>query len=117
MNAVAVLAELRQAGAVLSCEPGGRVRFTAPHPLPPDLLAEARRHKDAIARLLAVSVDGAELPRALCPACGAGTWWRVSVLSGGPGPWQCQGCEPPPAATWTDATVLPPPRHPLRNPP
>ena len=47
--ALSLMAELRQAGAVLTCSADRRVRFTAPVPLPPDLLARARAHRDAIA--------------------------------------------------------------------
>lgn len=47
-----LIAELRQAGAVLSCSADRRVRFAASVALPPDLLARARAHRDAIADAL-----------------------------------------------------------------
>jgi hypothetical protein len=47
--ATAIIARLREAGATLECRDGGRVRFFAPAPLPAALLAEARKHREAIA--------------------------------------------------------------------
>ena len=49
-----LIAELRQAGAVLTCSADRRVRFTAPVPLPPDLLSQARAHRGAIADALRI---------------------------------------------------------------
>lgn len=51
--------------------------------------------------------DLAHLPAAPCSACGQGAWWRVSVLSGGPGPWTCVRCDPAPPEVWQDATAYP----------
>jgi hypothetical protein len=42
-----------------------------------------------------------------CPYCGSGLWWRLSVLSGGPGPWTCQRCLPPAPDKWLDACAIP----------
>jgi hypothetical protein len=50
--ALSIIARLRDAGATLECNDGGRVRFSAPAPLPAALLAEARHHRDAIANVL-----------------------------------------------------------------
>jgi hypothetical protein len=44
-----LIAQLRQAGATLTCGDDGKVRFCAPVPLPVTLLAEARKHREAIA--------------------------------------------------------------------
>jgi hypothetical protein len=54
MTAVArsIVARLRAVGVTLTVTDAGRVRFKAGVPLPPDLLAEARAHRDAIAALL-----------------------------------------------------------------
>ena len=40
--ALSIIARLQAAGATLECKDGGRVRFSAPVPLPATLLAEAR---------------------------------------------------------------------------
>jgi hypothetical protein len=102
-----LIARLRQAGATLTCLPDGRVRFAAPMPVPADLLTEARRHRDAIARLLGAPSDLGALPAAPCPDCGSSLWWRVSVLSGGPGAWHCERCQPPDPDVWRDACACP----------
>jgi hypothetical protein len=47
--ALSIIARLRQAGAILDCWDGERVRFSAPAPLPAALLAEARQHREVIA--------------------------------------------------------------------
>ena len=50
--ALSIIARLQEAGATLECKDGGRVRFSAPVPLPAALLAEARKHREAIAAAL-----------------------------------------------------------------
>lgn len=50
--ALSIIARLREAGATLECKDGGRVRFSASAPLPAALLAEARKHREAIAAAL-----------------------------------------------------------------
>jgi hypothetical protein len=97
-----LIARLRQAGATLTCLPDGRVRFAAPAPLSAVLLAEAREHRDAIAVELAT-----ENPPAPCPDCGGNLWWRLSVLSGVPGAWHCEQCQPPDPDVWRDACACP----------
>jgi hypothetical protein len=58
-----LIAEIRQAGAVLSCSIDRRVRFAAHVPLPPELLARARAHRDSIAdALLAEDAAPANTP-------------------------------------------------------
>ena len=51
-EAQSLIVELRQAGAVLACFGDRRVKFTASAPLPPELLARARAHRDEIADAL-----------------------------------------------------------------
>lgn len=46
-------------------------------------------------------------PSTSCQACGANLFWRLSVLSGGPGPWTCRRCEQPDPAVWLDSHALP----------
>ena len=60
MSAVAlsVIARLREAGAMLECKDGRRVRFSARTPLPAALLAEAREHREAIAAALTADAHG-----------------------------------------------------------
>ena len=53
--ALSIIARLQEAGATLECKDGGRVRFSAPAPLPAALLAEARKHREAIAAALTVA--------------------------------------------------------------
>ena len=54
-GALSIIARLQEAGATLECKDGGRVRFSAPVPLPATLLAEAREHREAIAAALATN--------------------------------------------------------------
>lgn len=55
--ALSIIARLREAGATLECSDGGRVRFSAPSPLPAALLAEARQHRETIAAALAAAAS------------------------------------------------------------
>ena len=111
----ALLVRLRAAGATVRLV-DGRPRIHAPVALPPDLLAEARAHRDAvIAGLVAANdpiptlVDAAG-PTAGCPACGTGAWWRTSAFpTGRAGSWCCATCWPPPGDAWTDACEVPVP--------
>ena len=43
----------------------------------------------------------------VCRVCGQGAWWRVSILSGGPGPWKCARCDPAPPDVWQDGHAIP----------
>jgi hypothetical protein len=86
--------------------------------LPPELRARLRAAEaeviraligDAAARTVThppVRTDEAG-PVDRCAQCGAGRWWRASVLSGGPGVWSCAGCDPAPADVWLDACAVP----------
>jgi hypothetical protein len=105
--ALSLVARLRHAGATLSCLPDGRVRFSAATPIDALLLSEARRHRAAIARVLAGPADLGELPSGRCSACEGGGYWRLSVLSGGPGPWCCTRCIPPDREDWIDGCAVP----------
>jgi len=46
------------------------------------------------------------LPDLPCARCGDGVWWRLSVVSGGPGPWHCTHCEPPHPDDWLDGCAV-----------
>jgi hypothetical protein len=56
-------------------------------------------------------LDSRELPVGLFPACGNGMWWRVSILSGGPGQWTCERCSAPGLGVWVDACAVPTANH------
>jgi hypothetical protein len=91
-----------QVGGRVAYQAIQEVRFVAPAPLPADLLAEARQHRDAIGRALAGPADLGELPAGPCRGCCGGAYWRVSVLSGGSGPWHCGWCDRPDSGVWMD---------------
>ena len=40
-----------------------------------------------------------------CSRCNDVIWWRFSVLSGGPSPWHCEWCRPPPTNVWLDGSA------------
>jgi len=87
-----LIASARAAGAALRprvwCEGADR--------LPTGLRAELRAREAEVLRALVVGDAAMEaVPVAPCAACGSGLWWRVSALSGGPGPWTCRRCAPP----------------------
>jgi hypothetical protein len=98
VTGAALLAHARSAGAVFTVANGRVVVDGASRP-PPDLLADLRAHKaDLLALLTATAVNepftppvvGAvvpshDAPSVPCQDCGRGVWWRLSVLSGGPG--------------------------------
>ena len=58
-------------------------------------------------------IDLSVLPTVPCGTCGGCLWWRVSVLSGGPGPWRCERCERPDPAVWQDGHAISAVRTPL----
>ena len=47
------------------------------------------------------------LPCVPCFECGRSNWWRLSVLSGGPGKWQCARCAPSNPEEWIDGCSVP----------
>lgn len=112
-----LLVRARAAGLVLRID-GGRLVVKGPRP-PDDLLTALRDGRDDLIRVLSAEADHAlarpppgnlcldNLPSEACPACGIGLWWRLSGLSGGPGPWCCKQCVPPDAADWIDGCAVP----------
>ncbi len=120
MTGAALLAQAYAAGAVLTVADGCVVVDGASR-LAPGLLADLRAHKaDLLALLTATAVNepssspvaatavlSHDAPSVPCWNCGGEVWWRVSVLSGGPGPWQCERCQPPDPDLWRDACACP----------
>ena len=91
--ALSIIARLHAAGATLECKDDGRVRFSAPVPLPAALLAEARKHRESIAAALATNTvladqTASDDPVALVPRIAA------EALDG------CKATTP--AATWQE---------------
>jgi hypothetical protein len=116
-EATALLRRARATGLMLRTEDG---RLLVKGSRPPDDLMVALRHgRDDLIRVLRAETDYAlagpppgdvrldNLPSEACPACGTGLWWRVSVMSGGPGPWRCMQCAPPDPADWIDGCAVP----------
>jgi hypothetical protein len=107
MSAAAALARLRAAGGE-AVVVDGRLKLRAARPLPDALVAEVRAHKPELLALLAANEIAPDPePSTVCPACGCDLWWRVSVLSGGPGPWRCTYCDTPPRDAWQDGCCIP----------
>jgi hypothetical protein len=118
MTAAAVLARLDEAGVRVGIRPDGGMSL---RPVPAsELLAEARRHRDDIVLLVtlrrAVANDKALPPAsddagpiASCATCRHNLWWRLSALSGGPGPWRCMCCIPLDPDVWIDGCAVPTP--------
>jgi hypothetical protein len=120
VTGAALLAQAYAAGAVLTVADGCVVVDGASR-LAPGLLADLRAHKaDLLALLTAITVNersspavapapvlSRDAPSAPCRDCGGGLWWRLSVLSGRPGPWSCERCIPPDPAGWRDACSIP----------
>jgi hypothetical protein len=120
VTAAALLTRL--AGLGVSAEADhGAPRLRPASLIPADLLAKVRENKAGLLALLAAPAndletlppaplaitDLGELPAGPCPNCGPGVWWRMSVLSGGPGPWHCKRCVPPCPADWIDGSAVP----------
>jgi hypothetical protein len=59
--------------------PDGRVRFEASVPVPAVLLAEARRYRDDVARLISGAAALEAFPANLCPPCSGGLRVRQSI--------------------------------------
>ena len=89
-----------------------------------DYVAERNRGKPACAAtcggvadeippsLAADAIDGSDgalgqLPTGPCDRCGGGSYWRLSVLSGGPVLWTCCRCQQPDPAAWVDSHAVP----------
>ena len=56
--------------------------------------------------IAAEPIDLGTLP-CVCPVCGRGLWWRLSIVSGGPGPWSCLRCVAAPSDVWIDGYAVP----------
>ncbi len=103
MTAASLLARLDALGVSAKAD-GGSLHLRPASAIPADLLGVLRTHK---AELLALLTSLANDPLAPCLNCGCGLWWRLSVTSGGPGPWRCSKCDPAPDDVWQDATAVP----------
>jgi len=115
-----VLARLRDAGAEVVIR-GGRPILRAPAPLPTELLAEAKAHRDELLALVTGKaeassgtpapsmLDAAGNPQVPCPACGCGQWWRLSAFPERrlAGAWHCRRCAPPPINMFIDGATIP----------
>ena len=109
--ALSLIAELREAGAVLTCSTDGRVRFSAPLPLPRDLLARARLHRNAIAEAMLAedtaatdtTPDPPPLPE---PGSAARARWDAEQARMVRGLLETARQRPP---FWTDSTAIPSP--------
>jgi hypothetical protein len=76
VSAAAALARAEAAGLRLWLSPDGKVRMEASAPPPPDLLADLRRWREDVSRLIAQR-DARSMPTLaaeLVPASGAGDW-------------------------------------------
>jgi hypothetical protein len=120
MSAARALARAQAAGLRLCLRPDGGVRVEAEAAPPAEVLADLRRWRDDIARLLAARarpycptdpveppLDPEGLPFTACPACGAGLFWKDAAQPfEGPG-WACEACHPAPAEGWRHAVAVP----------
>ena len=101
MTAAALLARLTAAGCRVTLRPDGRISLR-PAP-PPDLLAEARQHRDELARLVAATTyAGAEEPRAEAAAPAAKAPPRPRLTR----PGVCPGDPPAPVVDPAATRVL-----------
>jgi hypothetical protein len=73
-------------------------------PSPTHEIAIDHEAASSLARAAILPADG---PFSSCSNCGASLYWRLSVLSGGPGPWTCRRCHPPVPGMWLDACAFP----------
>ena len=109
--ALSLMAELREAGAVLTCSADRRVRFAASVPLPADLLARARAHRDAIADAILAedaaardtTPDPPPLSEAGTPARVRGDAEHAQMVRG----LLNAACQRPPS--WSDSAATPSP--------
>ena len=63
------------------------------------------------------ALDLGKLPAGPCPACGDGSWWRVSAMEPhGPGPWRCRRCDRPDPGAWVDGHAAPTVRRDAQRP-
>ena len=111
MTPARALATLEAAGVRVCLAPDGTVRLDAARPPPPDVLALARAHRDAIAQLLALPAPQPSDARSrrrmppswsdpsihpargiACYCCKGRTWWTEMQAPSG---WRCHRCHPP----------------------
>jgi hypothetical protein len=76
-------------------------------PLPAGLPAPATAALPPAALPAAATVDLGEPPNGPCHRCGGWRYWRMSMLSGGPGPWTCRHCQEPDPTIWLDGHAVP----------
>ena len=109
MSAAAALARAEAAGVRFRLAPGGGVRMEADAPPPAEVLADLRRWRDDVARLLAarapdwrslpygrargVAFAAARRAAGACPHCACRRWWRGDGAQAVP---RCLTCHPPP---------------------
>lgn len=130
MSAAAALARAEAAGLRFRLAPGGGVQMEAAAPPPADVLADLRRWREDVARLVAAreavpaaldvaqSVEGwralpygpergeafraARLLPGGCRCCAGRRWWRPE---GGEDGARCLACHPPPPGlAWREVT-------------
>ena len=116
---VRLMDRARLAGLALQAE-GDRLVVEGTQKTSVNLMAELSAHKVELIALITANDRNAlgptprdrteaedNGPLAPCPDCNCHEFWRLSVLSGGPGPWTCKNCTPPDPDVWPDAHVLP----------
>ena len=115
MSAVVALARAEAAGLRLHLRPDGGVRMEAAGPPPADVLADLRRWRDDVARLLwtraavrmaapavawhampygaerGEAFAAARLARGACRRCAGRRWWQEARDPTG---WRCWACHP-----------------------
>jgi hypothetical protein len=69
--------------------------------------AETSPSLDASAFPAGSDDDLGQMPSCRCDHCGGGSYWRLSAVSGGPGPWICRRCYQPDPAAWLDSHTIP----------
>jgi hypothetical protein len=118
--AAGLLARLAVLGVSAQADHGA-LRLRPASVISPDLMVMLREHKAELLAVLnapandletlplgaTVGLDSGALPAGSCPGCAGGSWWRLSVLSGGPGPWRCRCCEPSHPDAWLDGHTVP----------
>jgi hypothetical protein len=101
MSPAEVLTELEAAGVTLTRH-GDRLRLAPAEAVPPPILAEVKKHKDALLELVG------EPGPLRCFTCRGSDFWRATVrYTDGktrPGPWVCRRCHPPASGTGRNET-------------
>jgi hypothetical protein len=76
-------------------------------PVPTVPPTSSRRDASGTVTGVSAALDLGVLPTRPCSDCGGDVWWRLSILSDGPGPWHCERCQPPDPDVWRDACACP----------